>query len=276
MSTVVVSGAALRPSHCIHQSTFVSFPVASRSSVNVRMQITMTIPGHSSCGDFVKDMNTDKGVASSVTGSSGVVEDRKQTQLYLFDDDLSTTAIHQSVEHRPARHREHIPNQRNERIQDSPREFRSILRSPPPRGNSRHHLRSPSLTSSILSSSILSSVYSLVSPSKENTKSETRVRFSFPDTEAEFYSSCRRLSILVDDKETITKVHRRSPARMCMLDILFELDINDFHPDNKKVSIPTLLVIKRKNHASRCHSSQREHPKPRSPHQRRTRYAFTV
>lgn len=216
-------------------------------------------------------------------------------------DNLSTTAIHKPDERILKKRSRHTPQQRNQAIQDSPKEVASILRSPSSRRNCSHRRRTSSLSNSILTSSILSPVFdyfstaSLVSSSREKASNQKSVRFSRPDEEVDDEprfavdvdvdaAPCRLSFLFGDVDNTPKKTHRRTHARMCTNDLIFGLDINDFRflSNDEEIFIPTMIVFKTPNHdINRGQHSQADPPKrPKDNmlhHRRRSReYSFTV
>lgn len=204
------------------------------------------------------------------------------------DDSSSTRAIYQPNKqyyHSPTARRN-----RSRSIDDTSRSTRTsvgILRTPPPArvdaatDTSQNHdcLLSSPLSLSFVSSS-MNSVYNyLFSPSsaattngneretnEESKKSHKRqVSFSFPiddDEDVDVVNATenghderRHLDNSWSEQESVaagSKTHRRCPARMNMNDVLFLLDIHDFHPDEPQVDIPTLISFRRR---SRHHAS---------------------
>lgn len=225
-----------------------------------------------------------------------LVEEERLTD----DSNLSTRAIHQLDNRILERRHRHSSRHRHAAIQDPPKQVQGILRSPDSRRNSSgHHRRTSSLSNSILSSSILSPVFdyfgtaALVSSNKDVASNQKSVRFSLSEDEYGDKSSnadidmdtarCRLRFLFADANDTPIKTHRRMHARMCMHDIIFGLDINDFHffSNDEEVYIPTLIVFKPTNHDfSRRQDSPGppKIPKHDSPHHhRRSRqYSFTV
>jgi hypothetical protein len=247
------------------------------------------------------DLYRNKGIYVLIQSSDGTVTNvlRETEQVPYTNDNLSTTAIDNPDKRLIIKRRRHVSPQNNQANQDTPKEVRSILRSPPTRRN-RGHRRSASLSTSFLSSSILSPVFdyfnttSLDSPRKDLSPKKKSVQFSLPnDEDGEAYTAdvdtdleaarCRLSCLFRED--VYKKTHRRTQARMCMKEIIFGLDVNDFcfFSNEEGVQIPTLISFKTRNDDSS--SGQHFTEQPKSPkhhnniphHYRRSRqYSFTV
>ena len=249
------------------------------------------------------DLDKSNGIYVLIQSSDGTVTKvlQETEQQVLNNDNLSTTAIYKPDKRLIIRESRHVPPRKNLATKDSPKEVRSILRTPPSRRNSGHHRRSVSLPTSFLSSSILSPVFdyfnttSLDYPRRDVPTNQKNVRFSLPDDE-EGEKECAaavddieearcRLSCLFGD-DVPKKTHRRTQAQICMQEVIFELDVNDFlffsNEEGSRVQVPTLISFKTRNDNS-CHGQHLPDP-PTSPkhhnsphHHRRSRqYSFTV
>lgn len=245
----------------------------------------------------ITDLDKSNGTYVLIQSSDGAVTKvLQETEHSPNTDNLSTAAIHKPDKRLIMRESRHASPRKNQATDDSSKEVRSILRNPPSRRNMAHHRRSVSLPTSFLCSSILSPVFdyfnaaSLNSSRQDVPPSPKNVRFSLPndeDGEQEFIAEVDagieaarcRLSCLFGE-DVYKKTHRRSQARMCMNEIIFELDVNDFlffsnDEEGSLVQVPTLISFKtRKDDSSSGKSAKR----PNSPHHhRRSReYSFTV
>jgi hypothetical protein len=246
------------------------------------------------------DLYRNEGIYVLIQSSDGTVTNvlKETEQVPYTNDNLSTTAIDNPDKRLIIKRSRHVSAQNNQANQDTHKEVRSILRSPPTRRN-RGHRRSASLSTSFLSSSILSPVFdyfnttSLDSSTKDLSQKKKSVQFSLPnDEDSDAYTAnvdtdleaarCRLSCLFGED--VYKKTHRRTQARMCMKEIIFGLDVNDFcfFLNEEGVQIPTLISFKTRNGDSS--SGQHFTDQPKSPkhhniphHYRRSRqYSFTV
>jgi hypothetical protein len=223
--------------------------------MSVHRASTPTSTTRLSGGLFTKGYDKDTGVVGtteSVNGSSKAAVWKKWKGR--TEENVSTAAVHQPLQYTPIKSIRSSSTVQG-RVRDeghddleTPPATRSSLRTPPSRNSDRH----TSTASSFFSSSILTSICGYFGPrslfsSGEDTGVVTKkkhVRFSLINSNTTSPDAARRR--LSDEVPVPAKPkHRRSPARMSMNDILFELDINDFSPDTP-TDVPTLIVFVRK------------------------------